>query len=129
MNLVWTPEEMILAGDVAAMRRWRPVNSQTAELRHLSTILRLARYHPEENRPNNFRSVSSVGMKINNLRASHPTHTGLGLRPTPAETEIVNLFLLDERKMREVASELLLRIAGRNERPGDAANLVARAFH
>lgn len=126
---VWTPEEMVLAADTAARIGWKGVNSTTHEVAYLSAILKVAKYHPLVDRPNNYRTRNSVGMKINNLRASHPSHTGEGLRPSKAEAEIVNLFVLDGRAMHRVAQGLLHRIGERIEKKGDAVELIALEFH
>lgn len=125
---VWTPEEMVLAADTAARIGWKGVNSTTHEVAYLSAILRTANYYPKVGRPVNYRSRGSVGMKINNLRAAHPSHTGEGLRSSKAEQEIVNLFVLDGKAMHRVAREILDRIGNQTEKRGDAIELISFAF-
>lgn len=127
-NYVWTSEEMILAADTAERIGWKGVNSTTHEVAYLSAILRTANYYPRTERPDSYRSRNSVGMKINNLRASHPSHTGEGLRPSKAEAEVVNLFILDGRAMHRVAQALLHRIGERVEKQGDAVELISFEF-
>ena len=115
---------MILAADVADDLEWRGVNAAVAEVVQLSNQLRAARYHPMVPRPENFRSPGSVGMKINNLRRSHPAHVGIGLRATVAESDVVQLFLEDRRTMKAVAGDLRSRIAKGSERLGDAREVL-----
>lgn len=103
-NPIWTKEEMILAADLANKLGWIGVNSKSSGIQELSTLLKKANFHPKETRNLNFRSVNSVSMKINNLRASHPSSTGVGLRTTKIEKEIVNEFILDEQRMTGIAS-------------------------
>ena len=50
-------------------------------------------------------------MKINNLRASHPSHSGKGLRSPKAEEPIVRDFVADRAAMKEAAAEFRRRIA------------------
>ncbi len=102
----WTKEEMILAADLAARRNWKGVRSNTPGVPELSTLLRMANFHPRTGRPENFRSANSVGLKVNNLIAGHPESTGKGLRNTEIEREVVDEFLRDPRGMRRKADEI-----------------------
>lgn len=124
LRINWTLEEMVLAADVADDLEWRGVNSKTVRVVDLSVLLRAAKYHPVAQRDENFRSPGSIGMKINNLRKSHPAHRGVGLRATGSEAEVVQLFLDDLPSMKAAAAELRRRIAGGGERLGDAIHVL-----
>lgn len=108
---VWTAEEMILAADVADDLSWGPVNGTKPEVIALSKLLRSAEIHPGASADTRFRSPSSVGMKINNLRAAHPSHSGKGLRSSRAEEPIVRDFVADRDVMKDAAAEIRRRIA------------------
>ena len=56
-----------------------------------------------------FRSPNSVAMKVNNLRASHPSHTGKGLRTSKTERSIVEDFVNHREAMKEAARHIRLR--------------------
>jgi len=125
LRIFWSLEEMILAANVADGLQWRGVNAKTPQVVELSILLQAARYHPTSNRDENFRSVNSVGMKINNLKASHPSHVGVGLRVSEAEISVVEMFVDEPRRMRSVASKLKDRIRVGQERLGDAKRFLA----
>ena len=116
---------MILAADVADGLQWRGVNAKTPQVVELSVLLQAARYHPTSDRDENFRPVNSVGMKINNLRASHPSHAGVGLRVSEAEISVVEMFVDEPHRMRSVASKLKGRIYVGQESLGDAKRFLA----
>lgn len=124
VRINWSVEEMILAADVADNLEWRGVNDKVTQVIQLSHQLRAANYHPTAQRDAKFRSPGSAGMKINNLRKSHPAHEGVGLRATAAEADVVQLFLDDRSAMKAVAAELRSRIDGGRERLGDASELL-----
>lgn len=125
MRINWSSEEMILAADVADDLHWRGVNAKVPQVVKLSALLRSAQYHPPKDRDENFRSSNSVGLKINNLRSSHPGHTGAGLRISEAETWVVELFVSDRLRMKRVATRLRGQIDAGEERIGDAKRFIA----
>jgi len=109
-NPRWTEEEMILAADLAYKRQWRGVNTKTPGINELSQLLRSAKIHSDAAKDERFRSASSVSMKVNNLIAGHPQHTGVGLRSTLAEKTIVQKFLDDPNKMMAQAAHIRSRV-------------------
>lgn len=109
-NPRWTEEEMILAAEFAHKREWRGVNSKTPGIQSLSEFLRAANLHPNSIKDDRFRSVNSVSMKVNNLIASHPNHTGVGLRSTLAEKSIVRRFMDDPVEMTKLAAKIRTRL-------------------
>ena len=102
----WTEDEMILAADLADDRGWKGPNSATPEVVELSEILRRARIYPEQGRPENFRSPSSVSLKVNNLIGSHPHAPKKSLRTSAAEVPIVKSFVEDREHMKQRAAEI-----------------------
>lgn len=122
-QLVWTTEEMILAADFADSRDWATVNKGTSGVEELSDLLRLATFYPVAARPENFRSAKSVGLKTNNLIASHPKSKGKGLRTSASEVPVVERFVEDRRVMKRVANELRERIRAGTAAVGDADKL------
>lgn len=124
MRINWSIEEMILAADIADDLHWRGVNATTPQVVELSALLRRAKYHPTNGRDDNFRSVDSVGLKINNLRASHPSRAGVGLRISDAEILVVEMFVKDRRQMKSVAGSLRDGFSAGRELLGDAKRLM-----
>lgn len=84
-----------MAMEVAVRNGWRGVNMQTPMVRELSAQLRNAAIHPASERPADFRSPGSVGLKVNNLRAGGPHTQGTGLRSTAVERRIIALYADD----------------------------------
>lgn len=126
MRINWSLEEMILAADVADDLNWRGVNATVPQVVELSTLLRRAQYHPLKDRDDNFRSANSVGLKINNLRASHPSHSGVGLRVSEAEVSVIEMFVNERRRMKILAGRLRGRIGVGGEHLGDAKRFMIR---
>lgn len=126
VRINWSLEEMILAADAADSLEWRGVNSRTEAVVKLSRLLQQATYHPVELREDNFRSPNSVGLKVNNLRASHPTRKGAGLRTSNAELFVVELFVEDRAVMKRVATELRDRVYAGVANLGDAREVLSR---
>lgn len=120
----WTTEEMILAASVADRLEWGPVNSTREEVQELSRLLRNATFHPGASRDKKFRSVNSVGLKINNLRASHPSQKGKGLRVSKGEISIVEAFVANPSAMRRVAYRILEAVRLCNEKNGLAEQML-----
>lgn len=106
----WAKEEIILAADLADDRGWKGPNSQTPEVIELSNLLRSASIHPRELRDENFRSASSVSLKVNNLIASHPNSRKKGLRTSASELSVVEDFINDRAGMKQAAAEIRDRI-------------------
>ena len=106
MQCRWTVEEMILAADLADDRGWKGPNSTTPEVVELSEILNRARIYPEQGRPENFRSPSSVSLKVNNLIGSHPHAPKKPLRTSAAEVPIVKSFVEDREHMKQQAAKI-----------------------
>lgn len=118
-NPIWTREEMILAADFANRLQWTGVNPKSPGILELSELLKRADFHPKEQRSETFRSINSVSLKINNLRASHPSSTGVGLRTTKIENDIVQEFISDPNRMTNLAASIRERITV--NRPGPHA--------
>lgn len=130
----WTPEEMILAASVAAQLDWRGVNANTPEVVELSKLLKNAKFHPKEGRGEKFRSVNSVGRKVNNLQASHPRNRReiedgkrKGLRISKSEIPIVESFVNDAETMALIAGRIREAIFEGAEYVGLAAHLLIEA--
>ena len=122
-QLVWTVEEMILAADFADSRDWTTVNKGTPGVDELSDLLRMATFYPVAARPENFRSLNSIGRKTNNLIASHPESKGKGLRTSASEVPVVERFVENRLVMKRVAKELRERIRAGTAAVGDADKL------
>ena len=105
--LPWTREETILAGWAAARNEWRGVNMNSPIVAELSQILRSLPVHPTTDRNDDFRSLGSVGRKINSLRAARPDYQGKGLRVTALEAEVSGQFVKDQPKMMARARQIL----------------------
>lgn len=101
---------MILAAELAHNREWRGVNSDTPGIKELSQLLRASNIHPDTTKDDRFRSANSVSMKVNNLIAGHPDHTGVGLRSTAAEKSIVKRFLDNSTEMTMSAATIRSQI-------------------
>ena len=108
----WTEEEMILAADLADDREWRGPNPATREVVELSELLKRADFHPVRGRSENFRSPSSVSLKVNNLIGSHPRAPINSLRTSALEARVVRRFIEDRESMKNQAAEIRGRIGG-----------------
>ncbi|SMX99720.1 hypothetical protein BAUR920_03253 [Brevibacterium aurantiacum] len=110
VRCLWTEEEMILAADLADDRGWKGPNSATPEVVELSELLNRAKIYPLHDRPENFRSPSSVSRKIGNLIGSHPSAPRNALRTSAGEVPIVNRFVDDRTPMKRQAADIRVRI-------------------
>ncbi|MEO4037818.1 hypothetical protein V3N95_00730 [Micrococcaceae bacterium Sec6.3] len=106
-RLAWTWEETVLAGWAAARNEWRGVNMRSPIVLELSEILQSLPIHPAADRRGDFRSVGSVGRKINSLRSARPDYEGVGLRVTAMEADVTERFLADQRAMLQEAARIL----------------------
>lgn len=106
-RLAWTWEETVLAGWAAARNEWRGVNMRSPIVLELSEILQSLPIHPAADRYGDFRSVGSVGRKINSLRSARPDYDGVGLRVTAMEAEVTERFLADQPAMLREAEGIL----------------------
>lgn len=106
-QLAWTWEETVLAGWAAARNEWRGVNMRSPIALELSEILQALPIHPLTDRRGDFRSVGSVGRKINSLRSARPDYDGVGLRVTAMEAEVTKRFLADQPAMLRQAKGIL----------------------
>ncbi|MEV0985420.1 hypothetical protein AB0I45_13895 [Brevibacterium sp. NPDC049920] len=123
----WTLEEMILAADVANDLKWTGVRANTPGIPELSELLRSADYFPPGACDASFRSPNSVAMKINNLRSSHPSKSGIGLRASRAELPVVQSFVDDPFTMENVAARIRDCILQSRPSKGLAMELMAFA--
>lgn len=108
-RLPWTREETILAGAAAEKVSWRGVNSNTPVVLELSSVLKQFPIHSLSDRAENFRSPSSVGRKINSMRAARPDYVGVGLRVIPLEADVALRFLENPHQMKREASRICNR--------------------
>lgn len=97
---------MVLAADLALSSHWKGVNGRTPGIKKLSGLLQSRQVDSNEIKDERYRSPSSVSMKVNNLIASHPNSTGIGLRSTLAGKEIVKRFIDDPSGMSNLAKKI-----------------------
>lgn len=102
----WTTEEMVPAAKLAHLCEWRGVNANTSGVPQLSELLRRAPFHPGAEADPKFRSPNSVGLKVNNLIAHHPSKAGAGLRTSASEAPIVADFIRNTGAMVAYANEI-----------------------
>lgn len=108
-RIPWTWEETVLAGWAAECLNWQGVNMRTPIVKELSLLLKSLPIHPDSIRPDDFRSIGSVGRKINSLRAARPGYMGVGQRVTEMEAEVSGRFFEDPSGMLIAAGRILER--------------------
>jgi 5-methylcytosine-specific restriction protein A len=119
-NLPWVWDELILACDLLARHGWKTLDTSRPEVVELSEILRLLPLHPMEQRPANFRSPSSVRLKMANIRDWHPSHTTKKTNSGVLDRRIVEAFLEDPERMHAAAKSIRAGVLS-----GDLAGLPA----
>lgn len=103
---------MILALELATDRNWVGGNSQTPEFVRLSALLRAANLPGIPSIPADFRTASSVAMKVSNFIGANAEAAG-GLRKTQKETDLVEEFRGDPEGLKEVAASIRQAIRDR----------------
>lgn len=103
---------MILALELATRRNWKGGNASTPEFVTLSALLRAANLHGLSNIPANFRTPSSVAMKVSNFIGANVEADG-GLRKTQAETDLVEEFRDDQPSLKAAADGIRQTIRDR----------------
>src|SRR5690348_6963820 len=123
MNLNWTRDEAILALDlyVNGCGRRMPSSAADPAVVALSVVLQRLAIHPSHTRPANFRSPSSVYLKLSNFRNIDPSTDRLGSsHGAEIDREVWAEFADDPDRLRQ-AAETIRRLAGRANTPAPAA--------
>ena len=103
----WQRDELILALDVYLSLRPRTPSPSLREISELGNLLRDLPLHERTVRPPNFRSPSSVVMKLMNFRSIDPEYAGVG--PTSAgraDQDIWDEFAHRPEILRQIASAI-----------------------
>jgi 5-methylcytosine-specific restriction protein A len=106
----WTEDEVLVVADAVDSADWTGVRATSEVAMKLSALLRAARIHPLEGRPEDFRSSSSVQRKAEDIRTMHPDYTGVPTRGGSLTAAVVERWLRDPaaaRRDAEVARELM----------------------
>lgn len=112
-NKRWSREELILALDVYFSIPHTKFTKQTLQIKELSEFLRHIALRSGEKIPENFRSPSSVAMKLSNFRA---IDEGKGLKNTSrADREILQEFSKRQKELSVAAQEIRAQISGSYE--------------
>ncbi|WP_375400105.1 HNH endonuclease [uncultured Amnibacterium sp.] len=94
-NFSWTEDEVLLVADAVDRADWTGVRATSEVATKLSDLLRGARIHPLEGRPDDFRSSSSVQRKAEDIRTLHPDYTGVPTRGGSLTAAVVERWLHD----------------------------------
>lgn len=114
MNPNWTRDEAVLALDlyVNGFGRRMPSSQADAAVVALSDLLQRLAIHPSHTRPANFRSPSSVYLKLSNFRNIDPSTDRLGSsHGAEIDREVWAEFADDPGRLRK-AAETIRRLAG-----------------
>ncbi|WAE73648.1 HNH endonuclease [Streptomonospora nanhaiensis] len=105
-SLPWTWDELILACDLLARHDWTPLDTSRPEVVDLSRLLQLLPLHPQEKRPANFRSPSSVRLKMANIRNWHKANTNKKTNGSTLDRRIYQAFVEDPERMHAAARRI-----------------------
>lgn len=109
-RFAWTYEEVVLAADLVAKNNWRGLRAGNPLVVELSDLLRSASFHDLGDRPENFRSPSSVQRKTFDIATQHPDYPGKATRGGPFDARVLVAFLETPERMADVAAEIRNRI-------------------
>ena len=107
MNLDWKYDEVVLAASLVAGNDFKGLRAHQQPVIELSTLLRKAPLHPEQDREPNFRSASSVQRKTFDIATQHPDYAGKPTRGNSRlDRKILLEFIADPGRMARVAAEI-----------------------
>jgi 5-methylcytosine-specific restriction protein A len=91
----WTQDEVLVVMDAVDGAGWGGIRALSETASRLSALLRAARVHPLEGRPDDFRSSSSVQRKAEDIRTLHPEYKGVPTRGGSLTAAVVERWLQD----------------------------------
>lgn len=109
-RLDWTYEEVVLAADLVARNGWQGLRANNPKVVELSALLRRAPIYPPHERPENFRSVSSVQRKTFDIATQHPDYLGRPTRGGTHDAPVLLGFIDAPEKMAALAHSIRARI-------------------
>jgi 5-methylcytosine-specific restriction protein A len=105
-RLDWQWEEIVLACDLVYQNGWRQLDEGDPRVRELSGILQRMSIHPLDVRLPNFRNLAGVAQKTRNIATVHPDYVGRPSNGNKLDKKVLDEFLDDTERMRNVASRL-----------------------
>lgn len=105
-GIPWTWDELILACDLLARHDWTPLDTSRPEVVELSRLLQLLPLHPQEKRPDNFRSPSSVRLKMANIHNWHKGNRNKKTNGGALDRKIHQAFVEDPERMHAAARSI-----------------------
>ncbi|MBB6121637.1 HNH endonuclease [Nocardiopsis algeriensis] len=106
LSIPWAWDELILACDLLARHDWTPLDTSRPEVVELSRILKLLPLHPQEKRPANFRSPSSVRLKMANIHNWHKDNKNRKTNGSALDRDIHQAFVEDPERMHAAARSI-----------------------
>lgn len=105
-QLVWTREELVLACALLFENDRKPLRASDARVKELSDYLRSLPTYPTTDRPENFRSPSSVQHKLYDLWTRFPEYGKALTKGGKQDQEIVDAFFANEPAMMAEAARI-----------------------
>ncbi|WP_067966876.1 HNH endonuclease [Nocardiopsis trehalosi] len=105
-GIPWAWDELILACDLLARHGWTPLDTSRPEVIELSGILRRLPLHPRDRRPANFRSPSSVRLKMANIRNWREGNTNKKTNGSALDRDIHRAFVEAPERMHAAAKRI-----------------------
>lgn len=91
----WTADEVILVCAEVMENDWRGFDGNADAADRLSKLLRIAPFHPMEDRGPKFRNANGVGRKSYDIATRHPAYTGTPTNGGKVDREVLAEFLAD----------------------------------
>lgn len=91
----WNLLELLLACELLASNAYAPLDKRDARALALSEMLRSARFHPKDQKPDNFRSPSSVARKTRNIADSMDSESNLASNGSKLDKVAIDLWTRD----------------------------------
>lgn len=106
VQLNWTYEEVVLAGDLVAANDWKGLRKDDPRVTELSSLLRAATIHPLEGRSDNFRSVNSIARKTYDIATLHPDYEGEATKGGRHDKTVLQEYMMGTGRMHALAEDI-----------------------
>ncbi len=121
--VAWTRDEIILACALAEASGWKYLDARDRRVKELSELLQSPVIHPAYPRHPDFRNPAGVARKIGNILSVHPDFRGTPSNGNRLDKEVLDEFLADPSRMRDLAARIRELLAGNVAQSGAVPDL------
>jgi 5-methylcytosine-specific restriction enzyme A len=121
--VAWTQDEIILACALAEASGWKYLDARDRRVQELSGLLQSPVIHPAYPRHPDFRNPAGVARKIGNILSVHPDFRGTPSNGNRLDKEVLDEFLADPSRMRDLAARISELLAGSAAQSGAMPDL------